>query len=114
MLAEKFITHDPDLKCCPECGRNLKNFYRELKKLETNPLAWAEKLLELTCPGCQSQFWPNVRQVTGHCETCAQPMSSHLRCRICGMLAGPGHECEELVDGRCRTCATGIVCGKEE
>lgn len=39
------------------------------------------------------------------CKVCGRLLSSHPRCRRCGILAGPGHATTELLGGVCEDCA---------
>lgn len=39
----------------------------------------------------------------GPCQICGRELSTHLRCRSCTILVGPGHD-EQLRDGYCSAC----------
>ncbi len=40
------------------------------------------------------------------CLTCGVIIREHPRCAGCGILVGPGHLVEAVVNGRCGSCQT--------
>jgi len=58
----------------------------------------------VTSPAVPRSRLPEPTSSASRCGVCGQVERGHLRCRDCGILAGPDHVEKRLYGGRCLSC----------